>query len=270
MRNIVILCVLIAFCFEASGQRHKNKETDNQSVKDSVALGNVPVPQDTVYMRMYHNGLKYGDYRLSIAALHGMYALHPKNIAYLDTLCLLYAQTENYTQCILTGREVLKVLPDNIPVISVMAIAEQQVGRYQESLDLFQREYAKNSSLYAGYQIAVLQFSLKKYGEAQASLDRLIINPQALKDKMSFAASSNSSQQVIYKAAAHNLMGIIYQELKDYDKANENFKKALAIQPDFVLAQNNIENLKKTIATEKQENSSNKNTQNTPKNKKTK
>jgi tetratricopeptide (TPR) repeat protein len=41
-------------------------------------------------------------------------------------------------------------------------------------------------------------------------------------------------------------MGVIYQDLKNTEKAKENFKKALEVQPDFSLAQQNLNFLNKS------------------------
>jgi len=140
--KISALCIMLTISVSAFGQWGKKKSIDKQPVKDTIAMA-PSISQDTVYVRMYHNGLRYGDYRLSIMALHALYAIHPDKINYLDSLCLLYAQTENYTQCILTGVEVMKKMPDNVAIISALAVSEQQVGRYAESLDMYQKEYAK-------------------------------------------------------------------------------------------------------------------------------
>jgi tetratricopeptide (TPR) repeat protein len=213
------------------------------------AQNNKDISQDSLYMRMFKNGMKYEDYRLAINSLQALYALHPNDIGYLDSLCLIYSQTQNYAQCILTGDEVLKSRPDDIAIINAVAASNQQIGRYQQSLELYKEEYSKNSSLYADYQIAVLQYALKKYGESQATLDGLMLNPKASTEKISFSTSNNASQLVLYKAAAENLMGIIYEDMKDNKRAAESFKAALAIQSDFVLAQNNLDSLNKKVDT---------------------
>jgi tetratricopeptide (TPR) repeat protein len=41
-------------------------------------------------------------------------------------------------------------------------------------------------------------------------------------------------------ADAYNNMGVAYQNLKDYAKAIEAYKKAISINPDFALAKNNL------------------------------
>jgi tetratricopeptide (TPR) repeat protein len=252
MPKLFIISFILLISASVNGQKHKKQEPVSQSNRDTITANLNSVSQDTLYARMFRNGMRYGDYRLAITALHGLYAIHPDKINYLDSLCLLYGQTQNYSQCLFTGRDVLKYSPDNIPVISAIAVAEQQLGMYKEALEMFQREYSKTSSLYANYQIAVLQYALKKYGEAQATLDRLILNPDANKDKISFAIGNNSSQLVLYKAAAENLMGIIYQDLKDFEKAKASFKKALEIQPDFALAQNNLDYIQKNQQSQQQ------------------
>lgn len=246
MRKIVVLCVLVMLTNVLHAQRNKSKKTDNQENTKSSLETKSEVPLDTMYMRMYRNGMKYGDYRLALTAFHSLYALHPDRIDYLDSTALLYAQTQNYAQCILTGREVLKSIPNDLHLISAMAVSEQQLGRYEEALAMFQKEYDANSSIYASYQIAVLQYTLQRLGEAQATLDRLILNPEAMKQQISFSTGASGSQNVFYKAAAENLMGVIYKDLKENDKAIARFKRALQIQPDFVLAQNNLDYLTKS------------------------
>ena len=206
---------------------------------------NTTIPNDTLYLRMYHNGIKFGDYRLAIDAMQALYAMHPDSVKYLDSICIMYSEIQEYAQCVLTGNRVLRTMPDDVPTIEAVALSNQHVGRYEEALGLFQVEYEKNKSIFGLYQIAVLQFSLQQNGKAQATLDRLISDKRALTYKIGFSTSNNATQQVFYKAAAENLMGVIYKDLKDLVKAKECFQTALAIQPDFLLAKNNLEALDK-------------------------
>jgi len=245
MRFIILVFTLALVCQHINAQGTEQNPQTAAMPKGSYKFKPNFVPNDTLYMRMYKNGIKYGDYNLAISAMQTLYALHPDSIKYLDSSCIMYSETQQYAQCILTGNKVLQSRPDDISIIEAVALSNQHVGRYPEALGLFQIEYEKNSSLYACYQIAVLQFSLQKPGEAQATLDRLIADKRSLTDKIGFSTNSNTTQQVFYKAAAENLMGVIYQNLKDNAKAKANFQAALIIQPDFVLAQNNLEALEK-------------------------
>ena len=213
------------------------------NAQNSIGIGNFggpasmsiySIPNDSLYIRMYRNGIKFGDYRLSIDAMQALYAMHPDSVKYLDSTCIMYSEVQEYAQCILTGNQVLKTMPDDIPTIEAVALSNQHVGRYPEALGLFQVEYEKNKSIYALYQIAVLQFSLQENGKAQATLDRLVSDKRALTYKIGFSTSNNSTQQVFYKAAAENLMGVIYKDLKDIAIAKECFQTALTIQPDFL------------------------------------
>jgi len=245
MRFSILFFSMVLASHFAQGQGIEPNSQISALQKGPIRIKSNFVPNDTLYMRMYKNGIKFGDYNLSINAMQALYALHPDSIKYLDSACIMYSETQQYAQCILSGNKVLQYRPDDIPIIEAVALSNQHVGRYPEALGLFQIEYEKNSSLYACYQIAVLQFSLQKQGEAQATLDRLIADKRSSTDKIGFSTNSNTTQQILYKAAAKNLMGVIYQNLKDNAKAKANFQAALAIQPDFVLAQNNLDALEK-------------------------
>ena len=240
--RIVLLSSLLFICnLNASAQG----AIDINSMGGFATMSLSSINNDTLYLRMYRNGIKYGDYRLSINSMQALYAIHPDSIKYLDSICLMYSEVQDYAQCILSGNQVLKSRPDDIPIIEAVALSNQHVGRYEEALGLFQAEYEKNNSIYACYQIAVLQYSLQQQGKAQATLDRLMSDKRALTYKIGFSTSNNTTQQVFYKAAAENLMGVIYKDLKDMAKAQKCFQDALAVQPDFVLAKNNLDALEK-------------------------
>ncbi len=245
MRFIVLLLSIMFVSQVAQAQSMDQDLITTPAPKGAPRFRMNFVTNDTLFMRMYKNGIKYGDYNLAINAMQALYAQHPDSIKYLDSACIMYSETQQYAQCILSGNKVLQYRPDDIAVIEAVALSNQHVGRYPEALGLFQIEFEKNSSLYAAYQIAVLQYSLQKTGEAQATLDRIIADKRALKDKIGFSTNANTTQQVFYKAAAENLMGVIYQNLKDDVKAKASFQAALAIQPDYVMAQNNLDALEK-------------------------
>jgi len=243
--RIFILSILISlFSFTVGAQNPVSIGSFGGPASMSLSSFN-GITNDTLYLRMYHNAIKYGDYRLAINSMQALYAMHPDSIKFLDSVCIMCSEIQEYAQCILTGNQVLKTMPDDIPTIEAVALSNQHVGRYEEALGLFQVEYEKNKSMYACYQIAVLQFSLQQNGKAQATLDRLISDKRAMTNKIGFSTSNNSTQQVFYKAAAENLMGVIYKDLKDLAKAKSSFEAALSIQPDFILAKNNLEALEK-------------------------
>lgn len=247
MSKFLLVAALCLVSLNTFAQRHKKK--DEQPVAPTAPVTQAPphglTKEDSLYIKLYLNGLHYGDYRLSIDALHHLLAAYPDSIKYKDSLALLYSQTSNYLQCIIIGQEVLLQQPNNYPVMGAVAGADQRVGRYEESLQMYKTLYDKSPNLYALYQIATLDYGLQKLGEAQGTLDRLILNPQSAQEKLPITVQ-NETQEVLYRAAAYNLMGVIYQELKNSDKAKENFQKALEVQPDFSLAQQNLNFLNKS------------------------
>jgi tetratricopeptide (TPR) repeat protein len=247
MSKFLLAAALCLISFNTFAQRHKHK--DEQTAPPTVTAPQVTkhglTHEDSLYIKLYTNGLHYGDYRLSIEAMHHLLATYPDSVKYKDTLALLYSQTSNYLQCVIMGKEVLLQVPNDYPVMGAVAAADQRVGRYEESLDLYKTLYDKSPNLYALYQIASLDYGLQKLGEAQGTLDRLILNPKSAEEKLPITVQ-NETQEVLYRAAAYNLMGVIYQDLKNTEKAKENFKKALEVQPDFSLAQQNLNFLNKS------------------------
>ena len=169
MRFSILFFSMVLASHFAQGQGIETNSQISALQKGPIRIKSNFVPNDTLYMRMYKNGIKFGDHNLSINAMQALYALHPDSIKYLDSACIMYSETQQYAQCILSGNKVLQYRPDDIPIIEAVALSNQHVGRYPEALGLFQIEYEKNSSLYACYQIAVLQFSLQKQGEAQGN-----------------------------------------------------------------------------------------------------
>ncbi len=194
--------------------------------------------------KVYKAALKNYDLQAATIALYNMAALKPERTDLQDSLALLYFAGERYPQAYLIGEEILKANPKRTDMLELVAVSKQNLGLIKEALADYEKLYAGDKSVYYLYQISTLQYQLKRYGECVASLDQIIANPESDKQKVNIRVQ-NGSQDIPMKAAALNVKGICAVELNQDAAAIDNFNKALAISPDFVLAKGNLESLTK-------------------------
>ena len=98
------------------------------------------------------------------------------------------------------------------------------------------------------YQVAVLQFEVKRYTECRANTDIIIKDPKANDLKLSFADKDKKQQEVPLNAAACNVRGMVEKMDGNKDEAKKYFQKSLDIMPDFFLAKQNMEDIDKPIS----------------------
>ena len=90
-----------------------------------------------------------------------------------------------------------------------------------------------------GYQLAMLQYGIKRLAEAQNTIQQTIQTEDIEKAYIQFAIDKTKNQNVPLKAASYNLQGLIAFELKDNTSAKQAFDQALKIMPEFALATQN-------------------------------
>lgn len=204
-----------------------------------------------VQQRFYKNALKNYDLQAATIALYNMIALKPEKADLNDSLALLYFAGERFPQAYLVGEQILKTNPNRNDILELVAVSKQNLGMLKESLADYEKLYAAEKSLYYLYQMATLQYQLKRYGECIASLDQIISNPESAKQKVNIVIQGGS-QDVPMNAAALNVKGICAMELNQEEAAKDNFTKALSAFPDFALAKGNLEMLGKKTSQDKQ------------------
>ena len=197
-----------------------------------------------VQNRAYKLALKNYDLPSATVALYGMIALKPERTDLQDSLVLIYFGNERYAQAYFVGQEILKNNPQRNDILELVAVSKQNLGLIKEALADYEQLYNKQKAIFYLYQMATLQYQLKRYGKCVASLDQIIADAKSEKEKVNIRMQ-NGSQEVPMKAAAFNVKGICAIELNQPDAAKENFKKAIELFPDFALAKGNLENINK-------------------------
>lgn len=194
---------------------------------------------------IYKQALKNYDLQTATVALYNMLALKPDRTDLNDSLALVYFAGERYAQAYLIGEAIVTADPKRKDMLELVAVSKQNLGMIKESLADYEKLYAIDKSIYYLYQMATLQYQLKRFGECIASLDQILASPDADKQKVNIRASQTQQQEVAMKAAAYNVKGICALEMNQPEIAKDNFNKALGIAPDFALAKGNLEMMEK-------------------------
>lgn len=213
----------------------------------SLLLTNIGFAQSTKEMIQLNRSiltraLNYSDLDAARNSLFTLIELEPANIALKDTLAMVYFKSGAYVQCVLIGEEIMKSNPKNMTVLELKAISALNLGLNKESLKDYETIYAETKEIYYLYQIATIQYRMKRYGECEENLSIIANDPKSNQEKVTITIQQ-SNQEVVMKAAVYNMMGVIQQDLGDATKAEAYFKQALSLEPDFVLAKNNLSNI---------------------------
>lgn len=233
MRKALLSILSIALLSANSYAQNGKKDIKPQVVAEAPDLFEIQ-------LKTYHSALKYYDIQSGITALYTALAIKPERIDLRDSLALLYFAGQRFAQANAFAEELLKENPKRSDMLEIAAISKQSLGAVKESLTDYENLYKESKSVYHLYQIATLQYQLKRVGEATESLSQIIASPDADKQEVSITASNNQSQNVPLKAAAYNVRGIIAMDLNNETVAKQNFEAALQIFPDFVLAKGNL------------------------------
>ena len=208
-----------------------------------VLLTSTAYAQDPfdLQMKVYASALKYYDLNTATSALYNAMAIKPDRKDLRDSLALIYFAGERYGQAYTVGEEILKENPKRNDILEMVAVSKQSLGLAKEALADYETLYkADTKQIFYLYQMATLQYQLKRYGECVASLDQIIGNEGAAKQNVNIRNSNNTSQSVPMKAAALNVKGIVAMDLSKEAEAKDLFNQALQAFPDFVLAKGNL------------------------------
>lgn len=193
-----------------------------------------------VQMETYKSALKYYDLPTAVTALYTAMAIKPERKDLRDSLVFIYFAGERFVQANAMAEDILKEKPNRFDLLEVAAVSKQSLGALKEALTDFEKVYKESKQVFHLYQIAAIQYQLKRYGEAAESLDKIIASPESETQKVMIRLQDNKSQSIIAKAAALNIKGIISLELNQSDVARQLFEDAIRLAPEFELPKGNL------------------------------
>jgi tetratricopeptide (TPR) repeat protein len=234
MKTALLSLLLLALTLPVSAQKNK-KDTPAPAVEEKSGTDE----QFKFYRSLYEQGLQYNDLNVATDAMHSMIALQPGKTELLDSLALLYFHRNAWAQCALVSTDALKKNPEKASLLELRAVSYQSLGMPIESLEDFEKLYQLGKNPYHLYEIATLQYSIKRFGECEVSVTKLMNDPE-IKDKNIALGGGDNRQEVPLLAAALNIRGVLDLEQGKKDSAKTWFETALKMKPDFILAKNNL------------------------------
>lgn len=234
MRKIVLIAFLLASTF-AFGQKKKNKQASN-------------APQIETYKKVYAMALQNGDAAVALNSLYFIIAEEGNKSSYKDSLAFLYFDMGSFAQCERVAAEIVRDNADSIEnkqkltMLEILALSQASLGKTKEAIGSFERLLSKTNEMYHAYRLAELQFNYKRIGEAFQSITLAEKLTNSMQAPVRIDMGNNQIQEVKLEAAIQNLKGyIILQEYPERKaEAITAFAKALEIQPEFLLAKNNL------------------------------
>jgi tetratricopeptide (TPR) repeat protein len=129
--------------------------------------------------------------------------------------------------------------------MEIAALSFDNVGLKEQAVKYYEKMYLENNNIGVLYRMAFLQYELKRFSEANASIDIMLDSPEASEQEVYFPINDKENQAVTLKAAVHRLRGMVYQAQGNVEEAKKSFLSALEVQGDFVLAQKQLAELNK-------------------------
>lgn len=237
MHKLFTFLLIFSLPVLSFGQNAKMKKSQKVAVSQNYK------PPTSIAESMYRNATKIGDFEVARTALYYMMAEQPENYHLKDSLARIYLAQGYYYMADQMATEVLVKEPGNQEVMEIKAISLQALGKLKESAVYYEKLFNKGSSIRHGYQLAVIQYNLKRFGECNATTDLIIANPKAIEENIYLSYGENRGQEVNLKAACHNLKGVLLKDLKEFDNAKAEFEAAILQNPDFELAEQNLKSM---------------------------
>jgi len=203
-----------------------------------------PVTEFDVQFKVYRQALQYYDLQTAAVAMNHLMVLKPERKDLRDSLLMVYFTAERFAQAYVLGEVILKEEPNKKDVLEITALSKQQLGMNKEALSNYEKLFEISGDIYYLYQIAGVQYQLKRIGECLASTEVLTSNKTAAERKVGITNSDGSTQEVSLLAAALNIKALCLLETGKSDTAEAQLIEVLKLEPNFKLATANLQAIK--------------------------
>jgi tetratricopeptide (TPR) repeat protein len=262
MRFIVVLLLLVATAgFAQKKKKDKDKEppatapTQQQSVS-APATQTQPQqpPADTIptagdiltdhFLRKYSAAARWSDPDVAKDALYDVIVENPGSDSLIYTLAYLYYDQQKYASSFLIANDLLQRQPKDPSYLEMAAVSAQQLGANEKALQNYETLYLVNNNIRTLYQVAFLQYNMKRYAECTTNITIMLGKPEATTEKVMFNDAQGKEKEYLLKVSVLNLQGLVALDQNDKAAAKKAFTEALALAPDFKPAKDNLEKTK--------------------------
>ena len=196
-----------------------------------------------LYQMKFIFGRKYHDNEVAKDAMYSMIAMDPTDDSLKLQLAAYYFDNNVYASSLFVSADLLARNPENLGALRINAGSYENMGLRDKAIDAYESLYLKTEDIQVLYQVAMLQFEVGRYTECKTNTGIIIKNPKSKEMKLNFAKNDKEQQDVPLEAAAYNVQGMVEKMNGNKEEARKDFQKALEIQSDFALAQQNLKDL---------------------------
>ncbi|MFZ9847546.1 MAG: tetratricopeptide repeat protein [Flavobacteriales bacterium] len=241
MKKASILYILfLVVVFSVSAQKLKKSE---EIIKE-------PEPKVNIDSLAQQLAINVGDYNHAITFGYRLLAQEPENLTKVFQLAQLYYAAQNYEMSLRFSTIVAN--KDSLKKQSAMELAALNLlglKANDKAIELYKvmsKEFNHPSYL---YEASVLEYQTKKHDDCVATLN-MVLKDTIAQNQTIVMSRKNAVEKVIKEeinliAASLNILGVVSLEKENYTEAKKYFSNALAIQPNFILAENNLKEVVK-------------------------
>ncbi len=193
--------------------------------------------------RTYQLAMRYNDYVGARMALYDLLAENQASDSILYTLSVMFLESGQYASAAIASTDLEKLNPDHLGGIEIRAVAFENLGVLDKSVDNYEDLYFKTGNFQSLYKVAFLQYQLERYNESNTNIDVLLEKPESKELTAVFETANNTEKEYPLTVALYNLKGLNAMGLGDNAAAKTHFQSALELAPDFQMAKDNLASL---------------------------
>jgi tetratricopeptide (TPR) repeat protein len=226
MRNLfVALFALVIISTGCSSDRKMKKIMDEQDNK------------------LLTQALNLGDMQTAIYAVQSLITRDTANIMYLDTLVMLFQNSNNRLGVLQVSKKLLALNPNNMQAQENFATSAKQLQLYQDALNSYSQLYGLTNNTRYLYEVADIYYKVNNIAQGKQIFDQILNNPKSKTDIVPMLVAQNNVLQVPVAAAALNYLGFVEAQQNNIELARNYYNKAMEVFPGFIIAKNNLTNL---------------------------
>jgi len=170
-------------------------------------------------------------------------ATAPEDTTEVIKLLGLYFGHQNYESVYLLSKKYIDKYRMSAKLLDFYAKSAELLGKNTEALMGYDKLYLLTNDSYYGYLAANAEYFLGRQRECLEHTQTLLTNKDLRNTFVTFDLGEGKTQDIVIEAALNNLKGVVLKELGRKSDAEQAFKQALKVVPDFIIASENLKRI---------------------------